>query len=121
MKIIISANNFEVTQNLENYINKKFSKLEKLADGFNKNSVLKIVISRETKSKEGNVLFIKANLDLLSFIISNDEIGEDIYAMVDKIQEELNRQLKKKKDKFTNKFIKGARKFKELFNRHPDI
>jgi len=66
-------------------------------------------------------LFIKANLDLLSFIISNDEIGEDIYAMVDKIQEELNRQLKKKKDKFTNKFIKGARKFKELFNRHPDI
>jgi len=51
MKIIISANNFEVTQNLKNYINKKFSKLEKLADGFNKNSVLKIVISRETKSK----------------------------------------------------------------------
>ena len=121
MKITITGNNFEVTQNLENYINKKFSKLEKLADGFNKNSVLKIVISRETKSQEGNVFFVKANLDLVSFVITNDEIGEDIYVMIDKIEKELSRQLKKRKDKFTNKFIKGARKFKELFDRHPDI
>ncbi len=121
MKIIISANNFEVTQNLENYINKKFSKLEKLADGFNKNSVLKIVISRETKSQEGKVFFIKANLDLLSFVIANDEIGEDIYMAIDEIERELTRQLRKKKGKFTDSFIKGARKLKELFNKHSDI
>jgi len=121
MKIIISANNFEVTQNLENYINKKFSKLEKLADGFNKNGVLKIVISRETKSQEGKVFFIKANLDLLSFVIANNEIGEDIYMAIDEIERELTRQLRKKKGKFTDNFIKGARKLKELFSKHSDI
>lgn len=95
MKYNIRGNKLEVTQAIKDYIQEKVSRLEKYFDG---DVEVKVVISAKGKEQK-----VEVNLWRGKYDVRAEETKEDLYASIDLVVDKLDRQLKKYKDKITNK------------------
>ena len=95
MKYNIRGNKIDVTEAINDYIKSKLSKVEKY---FDDDVEAKAIISARGKDQKVEVTIWSGKYNVRA-----EETHEDLYAAVDLVVDKLERQLKKYKDKLTDK------------------
>lgn len=97
MKIAISGKKIKLTEGITGYIEKKFSKLEKL---LNDDAELRVTVSANKKEKQK----VEVTLDSINgHIVRAEDVQEDLYSAIDIVCDKLNRQIVKYKNKFKSR------------------
>ena len=91
MQITVSGHHVEVTSALRDYVNNKFSRLERHYDQIT-NADVTLSVEKLVQKAEANIHIAGANLFALSE-------SEDMYAAIDILTDKLDRQLIKHKEK----------------------
>ena len=113
MNIQITGKNLEVTQAIRDYIDKKIGSLEK----FYSNIIeTRVEIEKNTHHQKGYVFVVLVNLKVPNQLIRATDTQIDLYAAIDIVKEEVERQLlahkgkyeaKKRKEKKTRRDLKS--------------
>ena len=95
MKYIISGKNIEVTDGLRSAVYEKLDRLEKY---FNEDTEVQVTFSVEKDRQKMEVTIpIKGN------IIRAEQVSDDMYVSIDLVEEVIERQLRKYKNKIVDK------------------
>lgn len=99
MKLRIQSINFDATTNLETYINKKMSKIDKFFDDIQNIDVyLKVVKPETATNKEVEIKIAIPNVDFFA-----SKTCDSFEEAVDLTIEAIEKQIRKHKEKSTNK------------------
>lgn len=110
MQIIISGQNFQLTEGLKNHTEEKLGKLKKYFEQINETDVVFHVDDSKEKDKKNSVeVTIWAN----GTTIHAEESAQDLYAAVDVVVDKLERQIKRYKEKLKTKDRKRLNEAKE--------
>lgn len=97
MKLRIQAINFDATTQLETYINKKVSKLEKFFEEMQSVDVyLKVVKPETAANKEAEIKILAPNVEFFA-----SKVCDTFEEAVDLSLEAIEKQIKKNKEKMT--------------------
>ena len=95
MKITISGRNIEITQNLRDTITDKLSKLERY---FTPDTEVNVTLSIEKERQK-----IEVTIPVKGRIIRSEQVSNDMYVSIDLVEEVIERQLRKYKNKIVDK------------------
>lgn len=100
MNIIISGKNIELTDNLRQAVNDKLGKLDKY---FTPDTDVNVTLSIEKERQKVEVTIpVKGN------IIRSEQVSNDMYVSIDLVEEVIERQLRKYKNKIIDKHQGGG-------------
>jgi len=96
MQVLLTSRNFDLTDPIREYANKKFSALDKF---FEKIIRANVLISKDSHHNKGDVYFCECKLEIpgTDLFVSKDE--QDMYKAIDKVSDHLAEELKKRKEK----------------------
>lgn len=94
MKFIIIGKNIEVTPGLRSAVEDKIGKLEKY---FSEDTEIHVTLSVEKDRQK-----IEVTIPVKGSIIRSEQVSNDMYVSIDLVEEIIERQLKKYKNKLTN-------------------
>ncbi|MCJ7666073.1 MAG: ribosome-associated translation inhibitor RaiA [Actinobacteria bacterium] len=101
MEYIVKARNFELNEKIRDYSDKKIkSKIEKLLDRMTKTEV-KFVMEKNPRISENNRVEVTAFTS--GAVIRVTDTGTDVFEAIDKVSNKLERQIKKYREKLTQK------------------
>ena len=95
MRFIISGKNIEITPGLRTAVESKLSKLEKY---FTSETEVHVTLSVEKDRQK-----IEVTIPVKGSIIRSEQISNDMYVSIDLVEEIIERQLKKYKNKIIDK------------------
>ena len=95
MKFIISGKNIEVTQGLRSAVEDKLGKLEKY---FTSDTEIIVTLSVEKERQK-----IEVTIPVKGNIIRSEQVSSDMYVSIDLVEEIIERQLRKYKNKIIDK------------------
>ena len=95
MKITISGKNIDVTEGLKAAVNEKLGKLEKY---FTPDTNVIVTLSVEKERQK-----IEATIPVKGNIIRSEQVSNDMYVSIDLVEEVIERQLRKYKNKIADK------------------
>jgi len=114
----IKTTNLKLTPAIESYINQKIERdLAKFVSRLDEKGAaeLFIEIARTTRHhKRGDVFRAEADLRLPGKVLRAEAEEWDIRVAIDQVKDDLQREIKKYKERQSTKFKKGARKLKEI-------
>ncbi len=96
MKLSIKAKNLQVTDSLTDYIEKRFSKLEKYFMDENLTATVTLIVEKGQHR-------VEVTIPLSRYILRAEEQSSDMYASVDGVVDKLERQIRKYKTKINRK------------------
>lgn len=113
MQVTIQANHLELTEAIREYAEKKIGELDKFVpDGTHVSA--DIILERTTAHhKKGEIFKAETNVSVPGQLLNASAEHEDLYAAIDKVRDGAMRELKRYKEKQSDKQMKGARKAKE--------
>lgn len=129
MKINIKTTNLELTPSIQAYLEEKINHLEKFlpnpTEELNKERHPSVEIWTELSKTtnhhhKGNIFKAEANLRLNGKLIRAEAEGPDLHLTIDKVRDEIQRDLRKYKTKETAEFRKGAKFLKKIKSMLPD-
>lgn len=94
MNFIIVGKNIEVTPGLKSAVEEKIGKLEKY---FTQDTKVNVTLSVEKERQK-----IEVTIPVKGNIIRSEQVSNDMYVSIDLVEEIIERQLKKYKNKITN-------------------
>ena len=100
MKFIIAGKNIDVTQGLKSAVEDKIGKLEKY---FNPDTEVHVTLSVEKERQK-----IEVTIPVKGSIIRSEQVSNDMYVSIDLVEEIIERQLKKYKNKITDRHQSGG-------------
>lgn len=106
MKFIIVGRNIDVTAGLRASVEEKIGKLEKY---FNPDTEVHVTLSVEKERQK-----IEVTIPVKGSIIRSEQVSNDMYVSIDLVEEIIERQLKKYKNKIVDK-QQNAEAFSKLF------
>ena len=114
MELNIAGTNLELSQNIQNYIERKLGKLDRHSPGLNE---ARVEISEEgTKSPEERYLVrVTLTSGAGGAVFHGEERGEDLQKAVDKVNVVMKRQLERHKGKLYDRG-RGSSKVRGRFN-----
>lgn len=126
MQIIIKTRDFELTETLESFINKKMGGLRKFMKAFEGHRLpitggknlfdMYVDIGKETnRHKKGEVYLAEARLYLPGKNLFVKEVSEDIMAAIIEIRDELEVEIRKYKGKIVEFPVRRAKQRKQEF------
>lgn len=95
MKIRLFGKNIEVTEGIKSAVEDKLSKLDKY---FVKETTVDVTLSVEKNEQK-----VEVTIPVKGGIIRAEEVSEDMYATIDMVEETIERQLVKYKNKLVDK------------------
>ena len=95
MKFVISGKNIEVTQGLKNAVEDKLGKLERY---FTSDTEVIVTLSVEKERQK-----IEVTIPVKGNIIRSEQVSSDMYVSIDLVEEIIERQLRKYKNKIIDK------------------
>ncbi len=116
MQINIKATGIELTGAIKDYVEKRLSGLDKFLKDNNEEAYLDVEVGKTTEHhKKGQLFRSEANIRTGNKVMFR-AVGEefDLYASIDAIKEDLERQMTATKDKKTTLFRRGARSVKKM-------
>lgn len=121
MKIIIKATNIELSPGLKQYIEEKIGGLDKFLEKFNQELVeARVEVGKITKGqRQGEIFKTEVNLSIERRLIRVEETAESLNAAIDLVKDELQREIRRYKNKTQTKFIRGARSWKKFWRLSP--
>jgi putative sigma-54 modulation protein len=112
MDIIIKGKNIEVTTHIKDYAEKKLKKACRFAD--DDKLILEVDMEQVPEKEKGKRFKTKVNLSIPGRVITVESISETIKASIDKIKDEIERQIKEHKEKIKTREVKEGQKAKKL-------
>ena len=106
MKFVIVGKNIEVTQGLKAAVEEKIGKLEKY---FNPETEIHVTLSVEKERQK-----IEVTIQVKGSIIRSEQVSNDMYVSIDLVEEIIERQIKKYKNKLIDQ-KQSAGFFKQEF------
>ncbi len=106
MKFIISGKNIDVTEGLKTAVEDKIGKLERY---FTPDTEIHVTLSVEKDRQK-----IEVTIPVKGSIIRSEQVSNDMYVSIDLVEEIIERQLKKYKNKLTDS-KHGTGNFKQEF------
>lgn len=100
MNIIISGRNIELTDGLKAAVNEKLSKLNRY---FTPNTEVQVTLSVEKDRQK-----IEVTIPVKGNIIRSEQVSNDMYVSIDLVEEVIERQLRKYKNKIVAKHQEGG-------------
>ena len=97
MKVIIRGDKLEVTDAINDYIEKKIGKLQKYFDS-SLDIEAKVLVKNNNKNKK-----IEVTIPSKKLILRAEDSHEDLYAAIDLVSEKLERQIRKNKTRMRKK------------------
>jgi len=121
MKINIKTTNIKLKPSIQEYIYEKIGSLDKFLVGKNKEIVeIKVDIGKTTEHhQKGNIFRAGISFNLLGQQIRSEAEAWDLKIAINKVKDDLQRELKKYKKKQASKYKRGARKAKKLLQFSP--
>ncbi len=95
MNVTISGKNIEVTQGLKTAVLEKLGKLEKY---FTPDTTIQVTLSVEKERQK-----IEVTIPVKGNIIRSEQVSNDMYVSIDLVEEVIERQLRKYKNKIIDK------------------
>ena len=114
--VSIKATRFKLTEELESYVMKKLSWLEKLINAYNKNARVFVEVARTTRHhKTGSIYYAELQVMPPGSKRGLRAVAEknSLYEAVDCAKDELKRELQKEKEKRITNTHKGGEKIKK--------
>jgi putative sigma-54 modulation protein len=106
MKFVILGKNIEVTEGLKSAVEDKIGKLEKY---FSEDTEVHVTLSVEKDRQK-----IEVTIPVKGSIIRSEQVSNDMYVSIDLVEEIIERQLKKYKNKITDR-EQGNGSFKQEY------
>lgn len=105
MQIDIKGTNLELTQAIKDYVNEKVGSVEKF---FDQALIARVDVGLiSNHHQKGNVFRAEINLDVpRKHLLRAEAVRDDLYAAINEARDELERQVKKYKEK-----MRGNEKF----------
>lgn len=100
MRFIISGKNIDVTDGLRSNIEQKLGKLERY---FTPETEIIVTLSVEKERQK-----IEVTIPLKGNIIRSEQVSDDMYVSIDLVEEVIERQLRKYKNKLIDKHQEGG-------------
>ena len=100
MRFIISGKNIDVTQGLRSTIEQKLGKLERY---FTPETEIIVTLSVEKERQK-----IEVTIPVKGNIIRSEQVSDDMYVSIDLVEEVIERQLRKYKNKLIDKHQEGG-------------
>ena len=113
-KIEITHSGFELTKEIKKYVEKRLSKLDKLAARGRRKGMYAEVKMREDKGHKKNKSTVEVILHLPNERLTAKESTVNLFAAVDIVEAKLANQLRKYKDKSTSHRTDRKGAFKKL-------
>lgn len=112
MNFIISGKNIDVTAGLRSAIEQKLGKLERY---FTPDTDIFVTLSVEKGRQK-----IEVTIPVMGTIIRSEQVSDDMYVSIDLVEEVIERQLRKFKNKLIAKHQEGGH-FKDAFSEMEDV
>lgn len=111
----IKVTGLELTPAIKDYIEAKILQLDKLVDSSAGGVLAQVEVGKTTEHhRRGEVFKAEINLQMNGKLLTAKIITEDLYASLDKVKDELARQITSVRNKEKTLFRHGARRFKNL-------
>ena len=116
MKKIIKTKDLELSIAMEDYVDKKLGTLNKFIVDSNEDLVMaQVELARTTRHHQtGDIFRAEINLSIDGKLFRAEAEKDDIYAALDEVRDDLEREIKKFKEKRDTVFVRGARSFKKM-------
>lgn len=95
MQVTISGHHVDVNDRIRNHVN---SKLERIERHFERITSAQVILSKESVQHKA-----EANLHVAGNDLFADASADDLYAAIDGLMDKLDRQVRKHKEKLTDK------------------
>ena len=112
MKFTISGKNLEVTEGLRRAVTEKLGKLERY---FTPETEIIVTMSVEKERQK-----IEVTIPVKGNIIRSEQVSNDMYVSIDLVEEVIERQLRKYKNKIIEKHQEGGNFKKEFIEKEAD-
>ena len=113
MKFIISGRNLEVTEGLKNTVIDKLGKLERYFTPDTEVNVTMSIVKERQK--------IEVTIPVKGHIIRSEQVSNDMYVSIDLVEEVIERQLRKYKNKLVAKQQDGGNFRREFLEKEENI
>ena len=110
MNLVISGKNIDITEGLRSAVEEKISKLERY---FNDSTEVHVTMSTEKNRQK-----IEVTIPMKGSIIRAEETSTDMYVSIDLVEEVIERQLRKYKNKLIDKEQNAAEQGVHRGRRH---
>ena len=107
--IIIKSHHVEITKSINDYLQKKFDKINQFFDHITE---VHVDLDVETFSKENDRQIVSITVFVPGSVLIAKESTEDLYASIDAVLDKISRRLKKHKEKTRLKNRQQAKKTK---------
>ncbi len=97
MAINITGKNFELTEAIKLYVEKK---TEPFFRHHKKMTSIDVEVDKNTHHKKGEIYHVRMNIQVPQHLIHVEATETDLYAAIDICSSDADRQLKKQKDKY---------------------
>ena len=112
MRYIISGKNIEVTEGLRTAITDKLGKLERY---FTPDTEVHVTLSVEKERQK-----IEVTIPVKGTVIRSEQVSNDMYVSIDLVEEVIERQLRKYKEKIVDKNQESSNFRKEFIEKESD-
>ncbi len=114
MKINLKTKNFSLTESIKTYLEEKLNSLDKFL-GSDESISAAVELAKTTKHhQKGDVFRAEVNLSVPGRLIRAVAEEWNLRVAIDKVKDELQREIKSNKEKSFSLYKKGARLFKRL-------
>ena len=108
MKYIITGRNLEVTDELRSYVEKKFGKLDNY---FSDDTEIHVTLSQQRENAK-----VEVTIPMRGTTVRAEETSTDMYVSIDLVEEVIERQLRKYKNKLLDKEQNAAQLSKSFID-----
>lgn len=118
MRTTIKATTIELTDAIRAYIEEKITSLDKFIDAQDTTAYADVEVEQTTRHHQSGPIFrAEANVHVAQKMFRVEVTDEDLYAAIDKMKDELIRNISEYKDRKQDLIRRGGLRFKELIQR----
>ena len=115
MKVEIYTKDIELTQEIEDYIQKKVDSFDKILGKSSEERKCDFRIGKNSNAhNKGQIYFAEARVETPRKAYGADAKGESLNEVIDKLKDEILKKIRRNKDKKESIIKKGGRKIKKL-------
>lgn len=116
MNVNIKTTNLELTDSIRDYLDKKMAQVEKFIKAPSTEPIADIEIGKTTNAKNSAEDLFKAeiNLQIGGNLYRYSAEEAELYAAIDKMKDQIIREIRKEKEKKRDFFRRGALRMKEM-------
>lgn len=115
MQVSVKATRFEMTPDVDQYLNEKLSAIEKLIPPTEADDEVRcdVELEKTTEQQHGMIWRAEINMTIQGELYRADAYGEDINTAIDEVRDEVMKRIRRNKKKRSSIMRRSGAKLKE--------